>query len=108
MPQDFAFTFNTWSQVAEREVKLRYRFARLWVTSEPYKTEKGEVRYADLVGDGGEDEADGGPPYHLRYFTKDTDPYKIPSMELEHFIFEYNSFQNYLTGALDESSFETK
>ena len=94
-PKDFAYTYNTWSEAAEKEVKKRYRFARLWVVSEPYQTDKGEIRYSDLVGDGGEDEADGGPPNAVRYITKDTDPHKLPSMELEHFIFEYDKFQAY-------------
>ena len=100
MPQDFAYTYNTWSQIAENEVRKRYRFARLWVTSEPYQTDKGELRYAELVGANGDDEIDGGPPFEVRYITDTTDPYKIPSMELEHFIFEFEDFQNYLEGAL--------
>lgn len=101
MPQDFAYTYNTWSQVAENEVRKRYRFARLWVTSEPYQTDKGELRYADLVGAKGDDEIDGGPPYATRYITETTNPYKLPSMELEHFIFEFDTFRSYLDGALE-------
>jgi peptidoglycan/xylan/chitin deacetylase (PgdA/CDA1 family) len=104
MPRDFAYTYNTWSQIAENEVRKRYRFARLWVTSEPYQTDKGQVRYAVLVGADGDDEIDGGPPYSVRYITERTDPYKLPSMELEHFIFEFDSFRSYLAGTLDESA----
>lgn len=103
-PKDFAYTYNTWSQVAEDEVRKRYRFARLWVTSQPYQTDKGEVRYADLVSAEGNDELDGGPPYTVRYITQNTHPYRLPSMELEHFIFEYDSYVRYLEGALDESA----
>jgi peptidoglycan/xylan/chitin deacetylase (PgdA/CDA1 family) len=101
-PRDFAYTYNTWSQVAEDEVRKRYRIARLWVTSEPYKTDKGDIRYADLVGAHGDDEIDGGPPYAARYITQSTNPYKVPSMELEHFIFEFDAFRSYLEGALEE------
>jgi peptidoglycan/xylan/chitin deacetylase (PgdA/CDA1 family) len=106
MPKDFAYTYNTWSEVAEREVKKRYRFARLWVVSEPYLTDKGPVRYADLIGVACDDEIDGGPPYAVRYITRDTDPYKLPSMELEHFIYDFDAFRSYLSGALDETALE--
>jgi peptidoglycan/xylan/chitin deacetylase (PgdA/CDA1 family) len=106
MPKDFAYTYNTWSEVAEREVKKRYRFARLWVVSEPYLTDKGPVRYADLVGVEGDDEIDGGPPYAVRYITRDTDPYKLPSMELEHFIYDFDAFRSYLSEALDQTALE--
>lgn len=98
-PVDFAYTYNTWSQIAEDEVRKRYRFARLWITSEPYQTDKGPVRFVDLVGAEGDDEIDGGPPYTLRYIIENTDPLKLPSMELEHLIFEYDSFRSYLEGA---------
>ncbi len=49
----------------------------------------------------GDDEADGGPPYAARYITKESDPYKLPSMELEALIFEYEDFRNYLAGAVE-------
>ena len=61
----------------------------------------GEIRYADLVGALGEDEADGGPPYEARYITEDSDPYRLPLMELEHLIFEFDAFRAYLQGALE-------
>jgi peptidoglycan/xylan/chitin deacetylase (PgdA/CDA1 family) len=99
-PKDFAYTYNTWSQVAESEVKKRYRFARLWVISEPYHTDVGKISYTELVGAEGENEADGGPPNSVRYITKETDPYKLPSMELEHFIFEYDAYRRYLEAAI--------
>ena len=102
-PRDFAYTYNTWSQVAEDEVRRRYRFARLWIIREPYRTDKGPVRYAELIGAAGDDEIDGGPPFSIRYITRNTDPYKLPSMDLEHFIFEFDSFRNYLEGTLKES-----
>ena len=100
-PVDFAYTYNTWNQITEDEVRKRYRFARLWITSEPYQTDKGPVRYVYLVNVDGEDEIDGGPTYAARYITEKTDPYKLPSMELEHFIFEFDSFQSYLEGAFE-------
>ena len=59
------------------------------------------MRFADLVGAAGEDEIDGGPPHAARYITEDSDPLRLPSMELEHFIFEYDDFRRYLEGALD-------
>ena len=103
-PKDFAYTTTTWSQAAENEVRKRYRFARLWIIGPYYQTEKGQVRFAELVGASGEDEADGGPPYSLRYITQDTNPYKLPSMELEYLIFEYDAFRRYLEGSLENIS----
>jgi hypothetical protein len=101
-PRDFAYTGTSWSQVAEDEVRKLYRFARLWITGAPYQTDRGQVRYAELVGAEGDDEIDGGPPYPVRYITETTDAYKLPSMELEHLIFEFDAFQSYLEGALEE------
>ncbi len=98
-PNDFAYTTTTWSQVAENEVRKRYRLARLWIIGAYYTTDKGQIRYAELVGADGVDEVDGGPPYSVRYITQDTDPYKLPSMELEYLIFDYAAYQRYLEGA---------
>jgi peptidoglycan/xylan/chitin deacetylase (PgdA/CDA1 family) len=101
VPKDFAYTSTSWSVVAENEVKRRYRFGRLWIIGEPYRTETGRIRYADLVGVPGPDEEDGGPPVAARYITQDTDPYKLPSMDLEHLIYEHDSFQRCLESALE-------
>jgi peptidoglycan/xylan/chitin deacetylase (PgdA/CDA1 family) len=100
VPQDFAFTGTTWSQTAEDVVKERYRFARLWIVGSHYDTDTGPVRYADLVGVSGLDEADGGPPYAARYITKDTNPHRLPSMDLQYLVYEYDAFRTYLEGAL--------
>lgn len=100
--RDFAFTSTTWSEIAEREVKKRYRFGRLWIIGSHYQTDKGDVRFADLVGVPGEDEVDGGPPNDARYITENSNPYRLPSMELEYLIFEYDAFRKYLEGALAE------
>lgn len=99
-PRDFAYTSSTWSELAEREVAKRYRFARLWITGQPYQTEQGPLRYADLVGAKGPDEADGGPPCSARYVTRDCDPLKLPSMELEQLVFEFDAYERYLAGAV--------
>jgi peptidoglycan/xylan/chitin deacetylase (PgdA/CDA1 family) len=98
--KDFAYTTTTWSRLAEDEVKKRYRFGRLWIIGAHYHTEAGEVRYADLVGVPGPDELDGGPPNAARYITEESDPYRLPSMELECLIFQYAAFRAYLQGAL--------
>jgi hypothetical protein len=101
IPKDFAFTGTTWSQLAEDEVKKRYRFGRLWVTGSHYDTEHGRMRFADLVGVSGTDELDGGPPFAARYITRQTHPYRLPSMELECLIYEYDAFRSYLRGAFE-------
>jgi peptidoglycan/xylan/chitin deacetylase (PgdA/CDA1 family) len=100
-PQDFAFTGTTWSQLAEDEVRKRYRFGRLWVTGAHYDTAQGRVRFADLVGVSGADEPDGGPPAAARYITRGSHPYRLPSIELECLIYAYDAFRSYLQGALE-------
>ena len=100
VPQDFAFTSTTWSQSAEDEVKKRYRFGRLWIIGSHYDTDRGPIRYADLVGIPGEDEGDGGPPFEARYITKESHPYRLPSMELDSLIYGYEAFKSYLEAAL--------
>lgn len=98
-PKDFAFTGTSWSRIAEQEVRKRYRFGRLWIVGAMYQADGKPVRYADLVGIGGPDEQDGGPPYSARYMTENTDPYRIPSMEMERLIHDYDAFRSYLRGA---------
>jgi len=99
-PRDFAFTGTSFSHVAQREVQKRYRFGRLWIVHADYEVDGETVRYADLVGIGGPDEPDGGPPLAARYITKTTDPYLLPSMELQRLIYEPPAFRAYLEGAL--------
>ena len=100
-PQDFAFTGTSWSQIAEREVKRRYRFGRLWIVGTEYQVDGETMRYADLVGVDGLDEADGGPPMAARYITKNSHPYRLPSMEIQRsLIYAPDAFRRYLEGAL--------
>lgn len=60
----------------------------------------GKARYADLVGDVGTPEASGEPPYAARHVAKDTHPHRLPSVELEALIYEYEPFGRYLVGAI--------
>ena len=101
-PKDFAFTGISWSSIAEKEVKKRYRFGRLWITGSKYKVDGKTIRYADLVGAAGVDEEDGGPPGAARYITRDSDPYRLPSMEFQALIYEPEAFRLYLEGALED------
>ena len=101
-PKDFAFTGTSWSSIAEQEVKKRYRYGRLWIVGSMYQADGKPIRYADLVGIPGTDEVDNGPPYSTRYITEETDPYKLPSMELDKLIHDYDAFKFYLCQALDE------
>ncbi|MCZ7648454.1 MAG: polysaccharide deacetylase family protein [Planctomycetota bacterium] len=98
-PKDFAFTGTSWSRAAEDEVRKRYRFGRLWIIGATYEADGGSIRYADLAGVPGPDEPDGGPPLAARYITKALDAYRLPSMELEKLIFEYEAYRRYLEGA---------
>ena len=100
-PTDFAFTGTSWSSAAECEVKKRFRFGRLWIISSEYKVDGDMIRYADLVGVDGPDEADGGPPNAARYITRESDPCRLPSMELQELLYEPEAFKSYLEGTLD-------
>ncbi len=100
-PRDFAFTGTSWSSVAEKKVMERYRFGRLWIVGSEYQADGEKIRYAELVGVEGEDEADGGPPMAARYITADTPAYRLPSMEFQApLIHEASAFREYLEGAL--------
>ena len=100
VPQDFAFTGTSWSSMAEREVTKRYRFGRLWIVGSKYQVDGNPMRYADLVAVTGPDEADGGPPQAARYITENSNPYRLPSMELQALINDHQDFHRYLEGAL--------
>ena len=100
VPKDFAFTGTSWSSKAEQEVMARYRFGRLWIVGSQYQADGKPIRYADLVGSSGPDEADGGPPNSCRYITRKTNPYRLPSMELQSLINDPEAFRRYLEGAL--------
>lgn len=101
-PKDFAFTGTSWSSIAEVEVKKRYRFGRLWIIGSEYKADGHPIRFAELVGAPGDDESDGGPPAAARYITKDSDPYRLPSMEFQYLLHDPADFRRYLEGALEE------
>jgi hypothetical protein len=98
-PRDFAFTGTSWSSVAEREVKQRYRFGRLWIVGSEYQADGRTIRYAELVGVPGDDEEDGGPPHDARYIIRETDPYRLPSMELQRLLHDPEAFRRYLERA---------
>jgi peptidoglycan/xylan/chitin deacetylase (PgdA/CDA1 family) len=102
-PRDFAFTGTSWSSAAEREVKRRFRFGRLWIISAMYQVDGRDQRYADLVGVPGPDEPDGGPPIAARYATRESDPYRLPSMDLQKLIWKSDDLRAYLRGAISAS-----
>jgi peptidoglycan/xylan/chitin deacetylase (PgdA/CDA1 family) len=99
--RDFAFTGTSWSKVAEEEVAKRYRFGRLWIIGSEYDADGKRIRFAELVGINAPDEPDGGPPMAARYITKQTHPYRLPSVEIQSsLIATVSSFRKYLEGAL--------
>lgn len=99
-PHAFAYIGESWHSQAEAEVQKRYRFARLWITGKIYWADGALVKFQDLVGLPGPDEADGGPPFGARYITEATNPFRLPSMELGYLIYEYDAYRQYLEGAL--------
>ncbi|NKB72612.1 MAG: polysaccharide deacetylase family protein [Candidatus Latescibacteria bacterium] len=102
VPRDFAFTGTSWSSAAEQQVMQRYRFGRLWIIGALYQADGQQIRYADLVGVEGTDEADGGPPAAARYITRETPAYRLPSMEFQSPLLHGKvAFHTYLEGALD-------
>jgi peptidoglycan/xylan/chitin deacetylase (PgdA/CDA1 family) len=106
--RDFAYIMTTWSETAEQVVGERYRFGRMWTIGAHVKTDKGKMRFADLAGVTGEDEPDGGPPMGARYITKATHPLRLPAMDFEYLIYEYDAFRQYLTGAIEEEQANMK
>ncbi len=100
-PRDFAFTGSSWSSTAEKEVAKLYRFGRLWIVGPEYLADGKTIRYGELVGVPGADEADGGPPAAARYITKKTPAHRLPSMEIQALIHGEKAFRNYLEGALN-------
>ena len=99
-PRDFAFTGTCFSERVEEMVKERYRFSRLWITGPNYNSDNGEIRFAELAGSDAADEKDGGPPYDVRYITKDTNPYRLPSMEIQsQLLYTPEQFRFYLEQA---------
>lgn len=101
-PKDFAYTATSFSTVAEAEVRKRYRFGRLWIIKPVYEVDGKEVRFAELVGVAGADEADGGPPMAARYVTREFPAYRLPSMEIQGIIHHPDAFRRYLEGALED------
>lgn len=102
IPKDFAFTGTSWSSEAEKQVAARYRFGRLWIVGAHYQADGRQIRLADLMGVEGQDEGDGGPPMAARYITRDTHPYRLPSVELQRdLIYHPEAFRTYLEGAFE-------
>ena len=67
-----------------------------------YEADGEPIRYAELAGSSEPDEADGGPPHSTRYITEDTDPHRLPSMELQALINDPDAFRSYLERALED------
>ena len=109
--RDFAFTGTSCSSSAEREVMTRYRFGRLWVrqldtperqSPSDYEVDGRTIRYAEYVGSDEPNDADGGPPMSVRYITEQSNPYRLPGMELQSsLMYEPESFRRYFEEALD-------
>jgi hypothetical protein len=53
-----------------------------------------------LVGARGQRELDGGLLMELCYITKETDPYMLPSVDIEHLLNDEASMRIYFEGAL--------
>jgi len=62
-------------------------------------TDRGKLRLSELAGITGDDLEDGGPPAAARYITKHTNPYRLPAMDLEFLIYDFDAFRAYLDGA---------
>lgn len=111
--RDFAFVGTSCSSSAEREVMKRYRFGRLWIrredtaqrqSSTDYEVDGRQIRYGEYVGSDQPNDADGGPPISVRYITNESNPYRLPSMELQSSLaYEPEYFRRYFEEALNES-----
>ncbi|WP_167529422.1 polysaccharide deacetylase family protein [Bradyrhizobium macuxiense] len=98
-PRDFAYTGTSFSTQAEREIRKRYRFGRLWIVNSQYNMDGKRARMADVMGIAGADEADGGPPRAARYITRNSNRYRLPSMDTNHLIHDQGPFRRYLEEA---------
>ncbi|WP_164935232.1 polysaccharide deacetylase family protein [Bradyrhizobium zhanjiangense] len=98
-PRDFAYTGTSFSTQAEREVRKRYRFGRLWIINSQYNMDGKPARMADVMGVAGADEADGGPPKTSRYITRNSNRYRLPSMDTNYLIHDQGPFRRYLEEA---------
>ncbi len=102
--EDFAYTGLGWSPMAEEIASKRYRFARLWITGAMYNDPQGnDIPIATLLNPNPKsapapDEPDGGPPYPYRYITRQTNPHRLPSMELENLIATDEAYRRYVDG----------
>lgn len=67
-----------------------------------YRADGKPVSYAELAGVEGSDEADGGPPYAARYITRNSNPYRLPSVDFQFLIHQPDAFRIYLEGALSD------
>ena len=94
--KDFAYAGPSWAPKADEIVKDLYRTARLWITRATMQVENQEVRYADFMGSDEPDAADGGPAFNLRYITKTSDPYRLPSVEWTTLLNTPEKFREYL------------
>jgi len=104
-PKDFAYTGLGWSPLAEKIAAIRYRFARMWITGAMYNDpQDSDINIATLLTPTGLDntaaldEPDGGPPHASRYITRQTNPHRLPSMELESLIAGDEAFRGYIEG----------
>ncbi|MHC1950784.1 polysaccharide deacetylase family protein [Bradyrhizobium sp. UFLA06-06] len=95
-PRDFAYTGTSFSTQAEREVRKRYRFGRLWIINSQYNMDGKPARMADVMGIAGADEADGGPPKASRYITRNSNRYRLPSMDTNYILHDQGPFRRYL------------
>jgi hypothetical protein len=69
-------------------------------TGELYWADGRLLKSQELLGAPGPDEPDGGPAQALRYITRQSDPYRLPSVELGYLIYDYAAYRRYLEGAL--------
>ena len=81
-------------------MKKRHRFGRIRIIGSEYSVDGKPPRCADLVGIAGPDEADGDPPDSVRYVTRDSDPYRLASMDIQTLIHQPDPFRSYLEGSL--------
>ena len=102
-PRDFAYTGPTWSTVAEQKVKARYRFGRLWIMDNYFLADGRRISVAEVMGQPGPDEADGGPPRAARYITPRSHRYRLPAMEIRSSLLNrLEQFREYLLGAIED------
>ena len=98
-PVHFVYVGRGWNELGESIVKKHFKTGRLWVANMTYFLGGGkEVPVGEILGAGAVLEAAGGPPMETRYLTRESDPYRIPSLDTNNLVFTSEAMRTWVEG----------